>query len=430
MLKSIIGNFSVRFSTAVFNLLIAVFISQFLGAEGKGEQSLILAAITIVLLFHNVVSGASIVYLASRIPARKLLVVSYSWSIFVGLISYLILVKLSFFNSFITISIVTLSIISSFTSINSSLLIGREKISKSNLINLTVPLFTLFFILLQFYFFKSKSISVYIYALFFSYLISLALSLVYIKDYYSEKVAQNAKFQTTFKSLLFFGFQNQLAHVFQLSSFRISYFIIEHFEGKEAVGIYSNGVSIAEAIWMITSSICLYLYSKTSNSNDHDFAIQMTEKLTKVALLLSFLVICIFVAVPSNFYPWVFGKEFFEIKSIILLILPGIWIYNYYLIIGHFFSGQGKYYVNAVATGIGFLVTCIAAFIFIPTLRIQGAAISASISYLITSLVVIIYFCKEGARFVVFPSVQELSDSWIALKSHVLKSKKDHEENN
>jgi O-antigen/teichoic acid export membrane protein len=420
-MKSIIGNFSVRFTTAVFNLLIAVFISQFLGAEGKGEQSLILAAITIVLLFHNVVSGASIVYLASRIPARKLLVVSYLWSIFVGFVSYLILVKFSFFTSFISISIVTLSILSSFTSINSSLLIGREKISKSNLINLTVPLFTLFFILLQFYYFGNKSISVYIYALFFSYVISFAISLVYIKDYYLEKETHTAKFQTTFKSLFFYGFQNQLAHVFQLSSFRISYFIIEHFEGKEAVGVYSNGISIAEAIWMITSSICLYLYSKTSNSSDHDFAIQMTEKLTKVSLFLSLLVICLFVIVPSNLYPWVFGREFFEMKSIILLILPGIWIYNYYLIIGHFFSGQGKYYVNAIATGIGFLVTCIAAFVFIPTLKIQGAAISASISYFVTSLIVLLYFRKEGANFVVFPSFGELKSTLVQLKKQLIK---------
>jgi Na+-driven multidrug efflux pump len=108
-------------------------------------------------------------------------------------------------------------------------------------------------------------------------------------------------------------------------------------------------------------------------------------------------------------------------KSIILLILPGIWIYNYYLIIGHFFSGQGKYYVNAIATGIGFLVTCIAAFVFIPTLKIQGAAISASISYFVTSLIVLLYFRKEGANFVVFPSFGELKSTLVQLKKQLIK---------
>jgi hypothetical protein len=34
-----------------------------------------------------------------------------------------------------------------------------------------------------------------------------------------------------------------------------------------------------------------------------------------------------------------------------------LFIYNYYLIIGHYFSGHGKYYVNAIASGIGLLIT-------------------------------------------------------------------------
>jgi hypothetical protein len=61
MLKSILGNFSVRFSSAIFNLLIAVLVSQFLGAAGKGEQSLILASITIVLLFHNLANELKLI---------------------------------------------------------------------------------------------------------------------------------------------------------------------------------------------------------------------------------------------------------------------------------------------------------------------------------------------------------------------------------
>jgi len=423
MLKSILGNFSVRFSSAIFNLLIAVLVSQFLGAGGKGDQSLILATITIVLLFHNIISGASIVYLASRLNAQKLLIVSYLWTIIVSFFSYLILIKLGYFIPFISFAIVMLSTLSSFTAINSSLLIGREKIAKSNIVNFLVPFLTLSFLFVQFYFFDNKSISAYVSALFFSYLLSLVCSLYFIKAYFFENETQDSKIQTTFKSLFYYGFQNQLAHVFQLCSFRISYFVIEYYNGKEAVGIYSNGISIAEAIWMITSSICLYQYSKISNSTDKEYSMRLTEKLTKVALFISFLVICFVAIIPTNFYTWVFGKEFYELKSLILLLLPGVWIYNYYLIIGHYFSGHGKYYLNAIASGIGLLVTFATVYFFIPTMKIQGAAISASISYFVTSLVVILYFRKEGANFVVFPSLGELKLTFGQLKQHLSKLK-------
>ena len=414
MLKSILGNFSVRFSSAIFNLLIAVLVSQFLGAGGKGEQSLILATITIVLLFHNIVSGASIVYLASRLNARKLLIVSYSWTIFVSCLTYLLLPKLYYSIPYFSLTIAILSAISSFTAINSSLLIGREKIAKSNIINFAVPFLSLSFLFVQFYFFGNKNISVYIFALVFSYFIALACSLYFIKDYFFEKENASSKFQTTFKSLFYYGFQNQLAHVFQLCSFRISYFVIEYYNGKEAVGIYSNGISIAEAIWMITSSICLYQYSKISNSTDKEYAMRLTEKLTKIALFISFLVICIVVAIPSNFYTWVFGKEFHEIKSLILLLLPGVWIYNYYLIIGHYFSRRGKFLSNALATFIGLVFTFLLIFSLVPKFGIQGSVLSAIFSYSLTSLVAIIIYLCQGGKFVLFPKFSEIQNYLFA----------------
>ena len=410
MLKSILGNFSVRFSSAIFNLLIAVLVSQFLGAAGKGEQSLILASITIVLLFHNLVSGASIIYLASRLNPQKLLIVSYLWTITVSFFSYLIIIKLAYFTPFISFAVVLLSTLSSFTAINSSLLIGREKIAKSNVVNFLVPFLTLSFLFVQFYFFENKSISAYFSALFFSYLLSLVCSLYFIKAYFFENETQDSKFQTTFKSLFYYGFQNQLAHIFQLLSFRISYFVIEHYNGKEAVGIYSNGISIAEAIWMITSSICLYQYSKISNSTDKEYSMRLTEKLTKVALFISFLVICVVAIIPTNFYTWIFGKEFYELKSLILLLLPGVWIYNYYLIIGHYFSGRGKFLSNALATFIGLVFTFLLIFSLVPKFGVLGSVLSAILSYLLTSLVAIIIYLCQGGKFVLFPNFSEIQN--------------------
>jgi Na+-driven multidrug efflux pump len=77
--------------------------------------------------------------------------------------------------------------------------------------------------------------------------------------------------------------------------------------------------------------------------------------------------------------------------------------------------------VNAIASGIGLIVTVISAFYLIPALHIQGAAISASISYFFTSLIVILYFRKEGANFVVFPSIGELKLTVGHLKQYLTK---------
>ncbi len=408
MLKAIFGNFSVRFLSAIFNLLIAILVSQYLGAEGKGNQSIILATITLILLFHNIISGSAIVYLASRLNARKLIIVSYSWTILISIITFFILKKTAYFNSDYCLAITFLSALNSFFSINSSLLIGREKINKSNTLNFLVPFLTLSFLFVQFYFLENRNIGVYFSALFFSYLIVFSYSIYLIKSDFIEKDTANSKFQTTFKSLFYFGFQNQLAHVFQLLSFRISFFVIESYQGKEAVGIYSNALSIVEAIWMITSSICLYQYSKIANSDDKDSSLRLTEKLMKLGLFLSFIVICVVVAIPSDFYTWLFGEEFSGLKSLILILLPGVWIYNYYLIIGHYFSGTGRYLINAFASSIGLIVTLFLIFYLVSKFGVMGSALTLLAAYFLTSLSALIIFIRHGGKFVIFPTITEI----------------------
>jgi O-antigen/teichoic acid export membrane protein len=191
--------------------------------------------------------------------------------------------------------------------------------------------------------------------------------------------------------------------------------------GPSQVGIYSNAVSVIESIWMISTSISLWQYATISNSTDVQYTKKITEQLTKYGLFIAFLGILVLLFIPNSFFSWLFGKEFTDLNQLFWRLAPGIWVFNYALIIGHYFSGHGKYYVNAIASGIGLLITCIAASLFIPWLNIQGAAITASISYFATSLVVIYYFRKEGANFVLFPSFNELKWNIGQLKQHLSK---------
>ena len=186
----------------------------------------------------------------------------------------------------------------------------------------------------------------------YGYMISLFTAYGFaaiISIYFVLKVPENSdeisfsSIKNTFKSLFFYGFQNQLAHIFQLMSFRLSYFLLESHVNKKAVGIYSNSLSIVESIWLITSSISLYQYSRISNSNDRIFARALTEKLLKLGLILALVAILFVLFIPADFYTWMFGADFHELSAVIRNMLPGIWVFNYALILGHYFSGISKY---------------------------------------------------------------------------------------
>jgi O-antigen/teichoic acid export membrane protein len=421
MVRKILGNFGVRLLSAIVNLMIAVVVSQYLGATGKGEQSLVLTIIAIVTIFDNMVGGASIVYLANKLRIRELFFAAYLWTITVSVASYFILRYVELVPAKFIVSVIILSAISSIVSIHSSVLLGKENLKSFNLLSFLVPVLTLTTLIVQFTLNWNRTAEAYIYALYLSYGVTFLISILFIATH----VRKDADFQlsktwSTFKSLFFYGFQNQLAHVFQLLSFRISYFFLERDCGEAEVGIYSNAVSVIESIWMISTSISLWQYAKISNSTDVNYTKNITEQLTKYGLFTAFVALFVLLLIPSAFYSWLFGKEFHGLNELMFYLAPGIWVFNYALIIGHYFSGHGKYYVNAIASGIGFVVTCIAAYYFIPTFKIQGAAITASLSYFVTSLVVILYFRKEGANFVVFPSLGELKSTVGKLKQHFI----------
>ena len=422
MVRKILGNFGVRLLSAIVNLMIAIIVSQYLGASGKGEQSLVLTMIAIVTIFDNMVGGASIVYLTNKLRIRELFVASYLWTLIVSVFSYIVLVLVELVPDKFILSVVILSTISSIVSIHSSVLLGKENLKSFNLLSFLVPLISLFALLLQFALNWNRTADAYVYALYAAYGITLLVSILLIMGHVKKDTAfQFSNTWRTFKSLFYYGFQNQLAHVFQLLSFRISYFFLQRDCGEAEVGIYSNAVSVIESIWMISTSISLWQYAKISNSTDVNYTKTITQQLTKYGLLTAFVALTVLLFIPADFYSWLFGKEFRGLNELMWSLAPGIWVFNYALIIGHYFSGHGKYYVNAIASGIGLIVTVISAFYLIPALHIQGAAISASISYFATSLVVLLYFRKEGANFVVFPSMGELKSTIGQLKQFLTK---------
>ena len=61
MLRKIIQTFGIRAFSAFINLLIAVVLSQYLGPDGKGNQNIIITTISIILIFANLVGGATLV---------------------------------------------------------------------------------------------------------------------------------------------------------------------------------------------------------------------------------------------------------------------------------------------------------------------------------------------------------------------------------
>ena len=405
MWRSIFGNFGVRVLSALLNLGLVILFSQLTGAIGKGEQSLLLTSIAILTIFDSLVGGAALVYLSSRFSWLGLLGASYIWIISISSLAFITLFMLDVFTLEYLIHVVILSALNATCSVHASLLLGQQRLLIYNLITLSIPLLTFASCLGQWYFYHQLS---YETALYIAFTSALILSIIGVFRHLPSEHKTVSPWSAIWKQMFALGFYNQLAHVLQLLSFRASYYILEQYKGEAAVGVFSNASSITESIWLIATSISLWQYAVISNAKDQNYTIQLTEKLTRFGMLAAFLGVLFFLFLPSTFYQMVFGADFGGLQTLMWSLAPGVWIFTYALVVGHYFSGHGRYIVNAWASGVGLILSLTMSLWLIPNYGAVGAAIAASISYIATSLVVLYYFLKDGASFSLFPSKVEL----------------------
>lgn len=426
MLGKILNTFGTRLVSAILNLLIAIVISRLLGPEGKGAQGIIIATIAYILVFANLMGGGAIVYLTPRFHFAIILIPAYVWSLITGTLFFGILYFFDLVNPQIVVHVCLLSIINAFTSINSSLLIGKEKISASNLIALVQPLVIVISLFVFFFILSQNTIQSYITSLYIAFGISFMVSVFYLQKFAGIfRIGVLAEYVEIIQKMLRYGILNQLAHIFQLLSFRMSFYWLEQVFSEAEVGVYSNGTSLIESIWLISRSISMVQYARISNTDDIKYAQKLTINLTFAAMIASFALLLVMVFLPPELFVFVYGKGFADVGRVIQSLAPGVLFFNIALIMGHYFSGIGKYHINTIASFAGLIISIILFSIMIPTMGILGAGWATSISYVFTSLIVLLFFVREskfGFREF-FPSKAEMRDVGVEILG-MLKKKK------
>jgi len=413
MIKKLVSTFGIKVLIAVLNLAIVIVLSRFTGAEGKGEASIIITSIAMILLFCNMIGGASLVYLVPRYNPSILFLISNGWSVIVCMIAYIVFTIFDLIEQSFVIHVIVLSLINSFLATNLSILLGKEKIMSNNYVSLLQTIINLVILWLLVKGFNEVTISAYINSLYAAMGFCLIVSTILIVPYL-KKISFNNK-ESVFE-LIKLGLTNQLGHIMKFISFRISYYAMVYFSGNTVLGIYSNGVALIESLLLISNSFSAILYPKVSNSNNTQYNQQLTLQMTKASILICIIALIPLMLLPPTFWVWLFGNEFVGVQQVILLLAPGILLYNIVLIIGHYFSGIGKYNINTISSSLGLITTVILSLLVLPDYGIMEAGIISSISYFVTALFIMMAFAKEAQLKLhqLFPTLADIK--W--LKEH------------
>ena len=431
MFKKILNTFGTKILAAALNLLIAIIISQTLGDTGSGTQSLVLTSITFILIFSEIVCGASIVYLAPRHSFKKILVASVIWS---GLIAIVMGFCIRLFypklDQDLVLHVAILSFISSLSNINFRLLVGKEEIQKANYNTLLQPVLLTLTLVVYYIILKRTDIYGYIIGLYAAYGGTFLLGVWMLrKEYANLRNDKDKEYGPVLKDLFKYGFLNQTGHFVQFFNLRLSYYLLDSYIGRGQVGVFSRSVSLAEAIWIISNSVALVQYARIANADDRAYSQKLTLDLSKICLVISALAVVVLALLPPQVYTFVFGPEFGEMADIIRILAPGVLFYCIFLILGHYYSGTGRYQMNTFAALCGLAATCILGFTLIPRYNVTGAAITSAVSYTVNAIFLFVFFLKEshfkGSDFILRKS--EVQNYIAELKQQFSKQNTDNE---
>ncbi|MEO6902889.1 MAG: polysaccharide biosynthesis C-terminal domain-containing protein [Bacteroidia bacterium] len=393
MSRRIFFTFFIKGIIAVTNLLIVILLSRYTGAAGKGEASLIITSIAMILLFNNIVGGAALVYFVPRNNIFQLIFLSNCWSFIICCIAYAILFFTTIIPPQFLLHVVILSFINALFSTNSTILLGKERITQYNIILLFQATLNLISLFIMFKWGNSKNVNSYISSLYISMLSCLLISSSSILKYLKDISFKNIK--SLGQELVKLGVTNQIGHTMKFISFRFTYYILSIYAGASILGIYSNGVSLVESVLIISNSFCTILYPRVANSKDIKKSQLLTIQYIKINFILSAICLISMSLLPSTFYVWLFGSEFSNVNQVVYLLAPGICVYSVSLIVGHYLSGTGNYKTPSYANLVGLITTVLLVLIFAPKFGLFEISIISTISYIATAGFITYYFIKK-----------------------------------
>ena len=117
-----------------------------------------------------------------------------------------------------------------------------------------------------------------------------------------------------------------VTNVVSLLNYRASLFLVEHFHGLGAAGTYSIAVTVAELLWLLSSSVTVSAYSRIGHP-DRQVAATMTVQAVRINVVSTLLAAPVLLAVAWWGVPRVMGEAYQASLLPLAALLPGVAAY-------------------------------------------------------------------------------------------------------
>jgi O-antigen/teichoic acid export membrane protein len=391
----------VQLAIFAFSLISSVILARGLGPDARGSFALMLLITMVFIRLGSFgLEIANVYYTANqRHPIRDLVANSIIVGLVSGFVGIVVLysmthipliheyfIKNNIFPPMLYALVATLPItlISTFLT---GVLQGQERVFQFNAVNLIIT-----FVLVVFQSILIFGLGFGLWGAVAAYGISaisgVSLAILYIRNITPISLQPSL---TVFKDSTSYASKAYIANLLQFLNYRLDQFMVGFFLGPAALGFYVVAVGLVERLWMIPQSIAAVLFPRTSASGNEKADI-LTPKISRFTLLLLLMLSVGLGTISRPLILVLYGESFEPSIKPLLWLLPGIVALGYGKILMSDLAGRGRPDVGLVASAISFIGTLALDLLLIPRLGLVGAAVASSVTYILTTAVIVFYF--------------------------------------
>lgn len=420
---------AITFTTGILSLITglgtSVILARTLGPEGRGVYAMAALLPSLIVTFGNLGIGPATVYYVARDEFRRQEILGNNVLLSLGISGIGILaglVVIFFFREIVFPGVamgylllaLVLVPVEVFFSYVRHVLLGAQRIKEFNYLQIAQSVFFLGFIALALLGLRA-GVTGAILAGLLSWIVVDALVLRQAK-----RVAGGIKFvlNTSYiKRATTYGAQAHLSNILGFLNYRVDLFLVNSFLGPAAVGLYAVGVGLVEKLWMISHAASTVLFPRVAAETDEQRRREFTPLVARTVLWTTSLGALTLALLSRWIVLLLYSEAFLPAVDALQALLVGIVALSAGRVLSNDIAGRGFPALNIYTGGAAVATNIALNLLWIPRYGIVGAAWASTVSYTVSFLGALFFYCRlSGNRWtkVILPQRTDWGIYWKA----------------
>ncbi len=418
---------TITFTTGVLNLLLgvgtSVILARVLGPEGRGIYALAALLPSLIVTFGNLGIGPATVYYVARGDFRRQEILGNNILLSIGIGSVGVLaglVVVIFFrenvfpgvsSGYLLLALVLVPV-EIFFSYARYVLLGAQRIKEFNYVQIAQSALFLGFIALALLGLRVGVTGAILAALFTWLVIDVLVFRL------AKQVAGGIHLKPNnsyIKRATTYGIQAHLSNILGFLNYRVDMFLVNGFLGPAAVGLYAVGVGLVEKLWMVSQAASTVLFPRVAAETEEERRKEFTPLVARTVLWTTALGALVLAFLSRWIVLFLYSEAFLPAVGALQALLVGIVALSAGRVLANDIAGRGYPGLNIYIGMAAVMTNIVLNLLWIPRYGIVGAAWASTVSYSVSFLSALFFYCRlSGNRWtkVIFPQRGDWALYW------------------